>query len=205
MTIRWVCDEAPLPHSHSSYIIYFLSLSQTWGGASWCTPFSFTKKIKMSSLSQLCFRGKFKSRRFKNCSVFSNLHHSYYKWIEKMSIYQYKSNLCSTPNGFFPYFTYSSPCRLVSHCFKNRDIFFFIESFNNVKIRIIIINWISLGSQQNYKYRMLQKQIRLDLGNNLFKFCFKLNFSNGFGCLYELFQIFLLFPNGMKRSNCDIV
>ena len=146
MTIRWVCDKAPLPHSHSSYIIYFLSLSQTWGGASWCTPFSFTKKKKCHPCPSYAFEVNSKSRRFKNCSVFSNLRHSYYKWIEKMSIYQYKSNLCSTPNGFFPYFTYSSPCRLVSHCFKNRDIFSLLNHSTMQKKRIIIINWISLGS-----------------------------------------------------------
>ena len=51
-----VWDGPPLPHFCPDYIFFFPSPSQTWGGASWCLPCPFTKKLIIPFSSQMYFR-----------------------------------------------------------------------------------------------------------------------------------------------------
>ena len=52
MATERVWDGPPLPHFRPSYIFFFRSPSQTWGGVSWCPSCPFTKELIISSLSQ---------------------------------------------------------------------------------------------------------------------------------------------------------
>ena len=51
-----VWDGPLLPHFRPSYIFFFPSPFQTWGGVSWCLSCPFTKKLIILSLSQMYFR-----------------------------------------------------------------------------------------------------------------------------------------------------